>query len=237
MPAPSVRAVGTFQQLAGSITVNMPTHDVDDIILVVCTTANQNFPGTNTFASTGFTLVPNLPDGSGTAGAAGGLKLHIYWTRATSSAQTAPVTQDSGSYQSAVAISIQNCVTTGQPFETPANTRATTASTSVSFNNITTSNANTLIVHVVGEDRDALDTATMGAMTNANLEELTEWQDEIQNTQSGGGSFIGTGRKVTAGAIGNTTATVTSTIFHTWTAAFVGTPDAVLTPWAQAVVF
>ena len=237
MPAPSVRAVGAFQQLAGSHNVTLPTHAANDIILIVVTTANQLPPAANTFGSNGFTLVPNLPDGSGTVGGATGLRLFVYWTRATSAAQTAPSTGDSGSYQSSVAMSIQNCVETGQPFETPANTRATAAATSVSFNDITTSNANTLICHVMGMDRDAVSSASVDALTNANLEEWTERQDQIGNTQAGGGSFIGTGRKVTAGAIGNTTATVVSTIFHTWTAAFQGLPDPTAKPWARAVIF
>lgn len=237
MPAPSVRAVGTFQQTAASHTVSLPTHDTNDIIVCVVTTANQAVAAANTFADNGFTLVPNLPIGVGTAGAAGGISLDIYWTRATSAAQTAPITGDSGSYQSSVAFSIQNCVITGQPFETPANTRQTTAATTVSFNNITTSNANTMIAHIIGMDRDAISTAEVGALTNANLTDLTEVQDEIGNTQAGGGSYVGTGRKVTAGAIGNTTATIVSQVFVTWTAAFQGTADAVTYPRSQCVLF
>jgi len=110
-----------------------------------------------------------------------------------------------------------NTLTT--PWEVSENTRQTTNTTSVSFNNITTTNANTLIVHVIGADTDTT-TSQLGAPTNANLTSITEHTDVFTNTQDGGGVGIITGGKATAGAIGNTTLTLATTeIFTTWTAA------------------
>ena len=236
MPAPSIRNQGAFNASAASFTVDLPAHEIDDILLVVVTTANQLLPAANTFLSNGYQLVPNLPDGSGSAGAAGGLRMFIYWTRATSAAQTAPVTGDSGSYQSAWAYAIQNCITTGQPFETPANSQQLTASTTLTCPSITTTNANTRVYYAIGMDSDQNNTGPITLISNANLTGILNHGGNLSNAGAGGGSALQSGRKITAGAVGTATATITSTIYHTWVAAFVGTPDAAPKPRTQTIM-
>lgn len=237
---PSVRSqANNTGQAAFSIVV--PTHQANDVILVAIETANEAVPATS-FTANGYTEIapgaggPAL--GQGTAAAANATKLTLYWRRAANSTMPDIYVADSGDHQVAGVLVIQDANTTiDPPWEVAANTRQTTNTTSVSFNSLTTTKANTLIVHVMNNDFDGA-YPQMGVPTNATLTNLTEWTDVGTNAQDGGGIGILTGEFAGSGSTGNTTLTLATTeIFSTWTAAFFGDPDPTTYPWAQAVVF
>lgn len=82
---------------------------------------------------------------------------------------------------------------------------------SVSFPSVTTTVADTMIVHIMTIGPDASSAAHSGA-TNANLSSLTERQDGGNTSGNGGGIVLVTGLKSTAGATGNTTGTLNDTL-------------------------
>ena len=230
--APNVRAVATGSGSQTSGTPTMPTHQTNDIIIVVAMTANQSFPT----MPAGWDYAPNAnTPGIGTAGAAGGVRLHVFWTRATSSSQTAPAFGDSGDVQYVRAMSVANVITVGNPWEAGANYQPTTNTTSLIFPAITTTTSNTLVVLAAAFDRDAASTAVLGAATNANLTSITERMDNTVTTGTGGGVGCVTAANTGSGNIGNTTATILSSFHSTWTGALKPIPDAVIRPRTQVI--
>ena len=178
----------------------------DDLILLFAESANQNIA-----TPTGYTQVTGSPVSTGTAAAIGGVRLAVFYRWATGADTTTSVA-DSGNHTTAIKMAFRGVDTT-TPFDaTPVTGIKTPASTSASFPGITTATANALIVHASGLDLDAARTATTGAATNANLTGITERHDQTISGGVGGGLVVVTGTKATAGATGNTTATVTSTI-------------------------
>lgn len=178
----------------------------DDLILLFVESANQNIA-----TPTGFTQVTNSPVSTGTAATAGGVRLAVFYRFATGADTTTSVA-DSGNHTTAIKMAFRG-VDTATPFDaTPVSAIKTPASTSSSFPGITTATANAWIVHASALDLDAASTATTGTPTNANLTGLTERHDQTISGGVGGGLVVITGEKATAGATGNTTATVTSTI-------------------------
>ena len=179
---------------------------VDDLILLFVESANQAIA-----TPTGFTQVTSSPVSTGTAGAAGGVRLAVFYRFATGADATTSVA-DTGDHTTAIKMAFRG-VNKTTPFDaTPTTGIKTPASTSSSFPTITTATANALIVLASGLDLDAASTTTTGTPTNANLTNLTERHDETVTAGAGGGLVVITGLKNTAGATGATTATVTSTI-------------------------
>lgn len=178
----------------------------DDLILLFVESANQNIT-----TPSGFTQVTNSPVSTGTAAAAGGVRLAVFYRFATGADGTTSVA-DSGDHTTAIKMAFRG-VNTTTPFDaTPVSGVKTPASTTATFPGITTATANAWIVHASGLDRDAASTTTVGTATNANLTGITERHDQTISSGVGGGLVVITGTKATAGATGNTTATVTSTI-------------------------
>lgn len=178
----------------------------DDLILLFAESANENIA-----TPSGYTQVTGSPVSTGTAASAGGVRLAVFYQWATGADTTTSVA-DSGNHTTAIKIAYRGVDKT-TPFDaTPVTGIKTPASTSSSFPGITTTTANALIVHASGLDLDAASTATTGAATNANLTGITERHDQTISGGVGGGLVIIEGTKATAGATGNTTATVTSTI-------------------------
>lgn len=178
----------------------------NDLILLFVESANQNIT-----TPSGFTQVTNSPVSTGTAAAAGGVRLAVFYQFATGADGTTSVA-DSGDHTTAIKMAFRG-VNTTTPFDaTPVSGVKTPASTTATFPGITTATANAWIVHASGLDRDAASTTTVGTATNANLTGITEHHDQTISSGVGGGLVVITGTKATAGATGNTTATVTSTI-------------------------
>lgn len=240
MPRPSVRSQANNNGIA-AFSLAIPTHQTNDLILVAIETANEPVAATD-FTANGYTEIAGgaggTADGQGTGGAANATDLQIFWRRAANSTMPAIYVNASGTndHQIAAILVIQNAnISDATPFDTSANTRVTANTTSLSFASITTTKANTLICHFLGNDADAA-AAQVGTPTNATLTNLTEWTDVGISNQDGGNLAVLTGDFVGSGSTGNTTATLATTEIHnTWTVAVYGEPDAQLYPWAQAV--
>lgn len=232
MPRPSVTGQAN-NAAAAAFSLTLPTHKLNDLILVGIETANEAVPAT-AFTANGYTEVTGAggpPVGQGTAAGSNATRLTLYWRRAANNTMPPVYVADSGDHQAAFAAIITNANTTvDPPWEISANIRQTTNTTTLNFNSLTTTNANTLIVHVAGVDTDST-SAQVSGPTNASLSNLTEHTDIFTNAQDGGGIVFISGGKAVAGSTGNTTATLATTeIFNSWTAAILGTPDPTFKP-------
>lgn len=176
-----------------------------DLLLLFVESANQPVA-----APSGYTQVTNSPVAIGTAAAAGGVALQVFYRIATG-ADTTTTVAGSGDHTTAIKMAFRG-VSTSTPFDaTPVSGTKTTASTSSSYPGITTATANAMVVYASALDLDAASTATTSSQANANLTSITERHDQTVTSGFGGGLVITTGMKATAGATGNLTATVTST--------------------------
>jgi hypothetical protein len=118
--APSVRNVGTavFDTVAdGSIDPVNPVHQAGDILICLAG-SSANASVTPTHSVSGWTLLGTAANTTGTIRA----RISAYWKRATGSSETSPTvvctpTLGTAAHHSAVVISYQDCIATGDPFE------------------------------------------------------------------------------------------------------------------------
>lgn len=180
----------------------------DDLILLFVESANQAVT-----TPSGYTIAPSSPQSTGTAAAAGGVRLSVFYRWATGADATVSVA-DSGDHTTAIKIAVRG-VDKVTPFNANAGSTQA-ATTAMSFPGVTTTVADCLIVHGCAQDTDAASTATSGTPTNANLTSLTERHDQTVTAGVGGGLVVITGVKATAGATGNTTSTGSTSVTHAY---------------------
>jgi len=202
---------GAFTAGTGALSVPVPTGYADgDILVLLVSSANETIstPG-------GWTEVTNSPQGTGTAGAAGGIRLAAFW-KLVSGSQSAVSVADSGSVTAGQMFLFRGIDSAG-PINITAGSVNTPASTSWSCPAVTTTIPNCLILNCIGQDRDANSITSLTAASNANLASLTKRADETVNAGAGGGLGLYTGSKVVAGDTGVTSVTSATTT----TAAFI----------------
>lgn len=199
--AKSAFASGTAGLTVGAVTGTA----ANDLILLFVESANQAIT-----TPTGYTIVTGAQASAGTAAAAGGMRLNVFYRWATGADATVAVT-DTGDHTTAIKV-VYRGVSTSTPFDaTPVVGTKTTASTSSSYPGITTVTNSAWVVYASALDLDAASTATTSAQANAALTGITERHDQTVASGFGGGIVVTDGVKATAGASGNLTATVTST--------------------------
>jgi hypothetical protein len=248
MPAPTWRANSTIVSSTASITITYPAgYAANDILVLALEGANQSNAQAHTnLTNNNWIRVANTNTTFGTAATAQAVKLDIWWRRVTSNSNTAVSIVDFGDHTMSVMAAFSNCVTTGDPWDTGTaagvNVVQGTATSQSTFRNVTTSEANTLVLNWIAFPSDGA-----AAFINAspiiinspsgNETEITERID--WGTTSGGGGKLGliTYRKPTAGQTGNLRAnTVTSNVSVMWTGALRGIPDAVIRPRSQVII-
>ncbi len=206
-PGPRFQAAGVAVQGTGAVTPAWPAHAIDDVALLFVESAGGEAATLSTPA--GFAAVLNSPQATG-AGVAG-TRITVFWARATSAAMTAPTVADPGNHVYAQILTYRNVVNAGNPWDVTGGGVKTPASTSVSVSGVTTTVADTLVVQAVARDNDNA-AAAFSAQTNVNLTGIAERVDAGTTQGNGGGFAVWDGYKATAGATGNTMATVTSSI-------------------------
>ncbi len=213
--APAARAAAPTFLGAGSavnsannnVTPAWPSgHDSGDIaLLFIESSCGESTPTLGTAA--GFALV-DTQDTTCTSTTTG-TRLTVYWARATSTAMTSPtVTNSSNNHLIAQILVYRGALDTGDPWDVRGGGVKATESTSVTVTGVTTTVADTLVVIAVSQGVDKNSTAFSG-WTNANLTSINERADTASNSGNGGGFGIIDGTKATAGATGDTTATIT----------------------------
>lgn len=177
-------------------------------MLLVCHTANQAVT-----QPSGWTGLSSSPVSTGTAGAAGGTRLTAYY-RWWQSGDAAPTVSVSGGVVSNGIIAAWRGVHPTSPFDGMLGTIQGTASTTLQWSGsgFNTNFNGCVIVLASARDQDLNSTAAVSGYSNANLTGLTEVHDQVVNTSVGGGICLAYGNQASAGAVGTTTATQTSSI-------------------------
>lgn len=198
---PYLVSVGSFAGGVADITPGLPaSYASGDIFLLMVETANQAVS-----APSGYAAVTNSPQGTGTAGAAGGVRLSVFWKRATGS-EVAPTVADTGDHQSAMILCLRGCATSGDPWEASAGDVEASASATITFPAVTTLGTDRLIVQMAANDAD-LSGPQVSAWANSTMQFLCEVADNFSGSNTGGGLAAGVGGMNTAGSTGSSTAT------------------------------
>lgn len=206
--APTFQAAGTAASGTGAATPTWPAHAVGDVALLFIESTGGGTAALSSNAA-GFVEVTGSPQSSDTG--TNGTRLTVFWARATSAAMANPTVADAGNHVYARILTYRGVISSGNPWDVTAGGFKATASTSVTVTGVTTTVPDTLIVQAVSHDRDNT-AAHFSGQTNANLTGITERSDEGTNSGNGGGIAVWDGVKLTAGATGDTTATITNSV-------------------------
>lgn len=201
MAVPTFVAVGTPAGGTGAVSPGLPSGWAADDLHIL---AVNNKRSESLSTPSGWTLIDNsVPTGDN--------KITLF-KRTAVAGDAAPTVADPGDHCYAVIIGFRN--PNGGACAVEATTAANksqvnTASTAVSWPSITTAGADRMILHALSDGRDATG-ARFSGETNAALANLAERFDNGITSNDGGGLVLVTGEKAAAGAIGNTTGTLTS---------------------------
>ncbi len=202
---------GTAASGAAAIAVGIPaTRQTDDLLLMLVETANQavTLSGAD---SANWLQVPSSPQGTGTAGGTAATALTVFyrWVDGTEAGVTV---NDSGDHQTAQVIQYRGVHRTS-PFNANAGSTRTTAGTGVTFPSVATTVDNCLVLLMEAHSLpDSPSTTITSGHTNANLTGIVEHLDQNTNAGNGGGFSLAEGTKATAGTVGTSTATTTSSV-------------------------
>ncbi|MGK2899207.1 MAG: hypothetical protein ACSLE9_11045, partial [Burkholderiaceae bacterium] len=212
MALPNYLGKGAFASGPAALSVAWPTGGVyttGDYALLCVESANQAIA-----APSGWAELTGSPQGTGTAAAAGGVRLAVFGKFAASASEADVSVADTGNHTTAI-ITVYRGVDSTTPVHITAGS-VQAATTAMSWPSVTTTLNDCLIVLACAQDTDAASTATCAGYTNAALGSLTEVHDQTVTSGAGGGLVIATGTKATAGATGATTATGSTSVTHAY---------------------
>lgn len=193
----------------GSVSVAWPAgHEAGDIGLLFVERAGGSATPT-LLTDSGFVEVPGALQSTGTGTA--GTKIDVFWCRATSGAMANPAVVGSADHQWCVIVTFRGCVPTGDPWDVVGGGVKASADTTVTVPGVTTTVPDTLIVVGCARDNDS-SAAAFSAQANGNLTGIAEHFDAGITAGGGGGLGVWSGTMAAAGATGDFTATVTSSI-------------------------
>lgn len=215
------QAIGTFAGNAATLSPAWPTHQADDIGLLIVTAA-----GGTTLTLTvpaGFVEAANSPQATGTTTA--GAQVRVWWCRAINSAMGAPTVTASADFLYGGIVTVRGGQPWGDPFDATSGGVKASASTTSTIPGFTTTADNIAYIGVSARDTDSAAAAYSGE-ANASLTSLTERLDAGVTTGLGGGLGVYSATKGAAGSVSNTTSTVSSSINAYWAGAIksAGTP-------------
>jgi hypothetical protein len=205
MSAPIYVAVGT--QVAGTTNQNAvwpAGHQIGDLGILVIETGGE---GTTLTPPAGWTAVPGSPVTS--VATTAGSKLQVWYKFAVSTTEANVATGDSGDHQIARIYTFRDVTQTGT-FNASTTGTKTTASTTVTWPSITTTEDNTLVVFIATRPDDTnTNTNIFGSYTQANLDTtLIEAAEATTSAGHGGGFVVAYATKASAGATGTPTASM-----------------------------
>lgn len=208
MATPAYQGAGSQSSGTGDVTPTWEpaAYTTDDVAFLFVQSSNQTIALST---DAGFTDIPELRQGTGTAAAAGSVGFAAYWCRATSGSMPAPTVTDPGDHVIARMAIFRGCAKTGLPYDSASivATVLSTADTAVTVGGATTSMTDGLVVIIVVNGIDSA-ASQLSGQTNADLASLTERFDSNTSSGTGGGFCVTTGTKAVRGTFGATTATL-----------------------------
>lgn len=204
----------------GTCTPTMPSSctDNDIIIMVACGEGDGVGGDLALTTANGFTAGPSNPQEGDDADA---LEENpeidcAWWWKRTSGGTcgSAPVVTDSGDHTTCATHQFRGAYVTGDPWDVEAGGNDSNANdTSGVIPGDTTTATDTLVVLIQGTSNNANATTNCGAVTNADLTNITERFDSSNTSGLGGGHCIITGGKATASSYANSTLTMGATTY------------------------
>lgn len=192
---------GLLTSGVGAIAPALPyTYIKDDLLMLFVESANQAIT-----TPSGWTQVTNSPQSTGTAGAAGGVRLGVFYRLATGPIVSAPSIADTGDHTTAVILCFRKVDTT-TPIDISAGGVLATAGTTITLSSVTTTVAKVLTLLCVANDRD-FSGASLSAWSNGSLTSITELFDGCTTAGTGGGIGVASGIKTVAGSTGTSQVT------------------------------
>lgn len=206
MTLPTVVSVGAVAAGTADVVPGLPAGWAENDIFLL----GEEQSAVNAFISppTGWALVPDSQQEAGSLATDGCLQ--VFWKRATSS-ESDPTVTDAINHTQARIIAIRGCITTGDPWDVTSGGIDTAADTALVVTGDTTTVADCLVVVFFATSPDIASTTEVSDWANADLANVTERMDNWHDNGNGGGFGCATGEKATAGAYGNTTATLVTT--------------------------
>ncbi|MDP2397963.1 MAG: LamG domain-containing protein [Burkholderiales bacterium] len=208
--APTFQAAGNAAGGTGAVTPTWPTHVAGDVALLFVESTGGEAVTLSSNAA-GFVQVTGSPQSTGTG--TNGTRLTVFWARASSAVMANPTVAAPGNHAYARILTYRGVISSGDPWDVTGGGVKATASNSVTVTGVTTTVPDTLIVQAVAHDRDNA-SAHFSGQTNANLTGITERTDAGTTAGNGGGFAVWDGEKLTVGATGNTTATITNNVVN-----------------------
>jgi hypothetical protein len=200
---PTVVAVGA--DTGGSATAVTPAFPAgiatDDVLVTVAECEGVTAPGAYTLPAN-WAHITGSPVQEGT-----NTRLWVIWRR-YDGVFTAPSLGDSGDHNHGRMVAIRGCSTTGNPWNVAAAAVEAISDTSATWPGVTTTVDDTLVLEIVATGADVASTAQLGALSNAAYTSIVEQMDNWVSTGNGGGFGMVTAVKATAGATGQSTATL-----------------------------
>jgi hypothetical protein len=197
--AVNYQAVGGQQAGAAALTVSWPTHQTNDIGILVVETDGA---GTNMGTPANWDLIQGpITDVASTAGS----KLYAFWRRATSNAEATVSVPDSGDHQIARIYTFRGALEGSSPIDVSTSSTKTTASTTVTIPAVVTTVDNALVVWIVSRPNDTTSTTHFPVATFAGLTGVAEAAEAGSNSGNGGGFTVQYGTEATAGSTGTGT--------------------------------
>lgn len=198
---------GVEQSGIANITVPWPPHAVGDVALLIIESAGGQ--AANLGTANGFAAVTNSPQATGATTA--GTQLTVYWCRATSTSMASPVVTDPGDHVYGVIVTFRGCPAAGNPWNITAGSVKAGATTTTTWDSVTTTVPNTLVLNIASRDTDSA-AAAWSVFAGGNCTSLGEWHDSGTTQGNGGGIVVNLSRLAAAGATGAPTCTVASSI-------------------------
>lgn len=189
---------GTFQGNSTAIAPGLPgSLATDDLMIALLETANQ------AITLSGWTQLPDSPQGSGTAAAAGAVRLTAFY-KFYVPGDSAPTTSDSGDHQAGIIVAFRG-VNTTSPFEDSDGLTAGAANTQ-NLPSVTVATAGAFVGYAVAGDRDIATSDTQfrdDSWLCSGLDggAATEVVDEHTSQGQGGGIGFAYGTVSTPGAL------------------------------------
>jgi len=188
-------ATGSF-----GITVDAPVHQAGDILILFVETANQNVA-----TPSGWTVLPNSPQGAGTAADNAATRVSVFYRIDTLNNVSSVNVADSGAHQVATIIAFRGVDQT-TPITISAGDTASTSTTTITLPSITTTIDNSLVVLVYSSADKTGGGNTNSLPTNSNLTGLTRHQEVYGSNYCS--MDIMSGTMATAGSTGTSSGTL-----------------------------
>lgn len=203
----------------GTCTPTMPgaCTDNDILIMVACGEGDDEGVGIALTTANGFASVLAEQDGADNDALEENPEnnCEVFWKRTSGgTCGSAPVVTDSGDHTTCAVHQFRGAVVSGDPWDVTAGGNDTNANdTSANIPGATTTVTDTLVVLIQGTSNNATATTNCGAVTNADLANITERFDSSNTSGLGGGHCIITGEKATASSYATSTLTMGATTY------------------------